>query len=224
MSAARRLVWVIAGVILIGIAAGEHLFRRQIEQRYRAAEARREQLQGELEQLRTTHERISAQLAQERQHAEALTGALAERTTQLEEAVGRLAAESRAVRELEGRLAAMGQQMDSLQGELSLALERLGGEPGAPAAVQLERVFISSGLEPGGLRGRVVSVDANWHFVVINLGWDAVKIGDTVSILRNGQVLAKARIERVQEGVAAASLLPEWEDAPIQVNDLVRVL
>ena len=59
---------------------------------------------------------------------------------------------------------------------------------------------------------------------MIDLGWDAVRIGDTVSIVRNGQLLAKARIDRVQEGVSAATLLSDWETAEIHVNDLVRVL
>ncbi len=225
MSPGRRLALIAAGIILGGVATGEHLFRRQLEHRYRAAEARREELQGDFDQLRARHERVNAQLTEQRQHAEELLGALAERTGQLEEAVGRLTVESRTVRELESRLVAMARQMDSLQGELSLAMDRVGGKSkAAPSAVQLERILISSGPQPDGLRGRVVSVDTNWHFVVINLGWDAVKIGDTVSILRNGHMLAQARIERVQEGVAAASLLPEWEDVSIQVNDLVRVL
>ena len=59
---------------------------------------------------------------------------------------------------------------------------------------------------------------------MISLGWDAVRIGDVVSIFRNDQLQAKAKIERVQEGVCAATVLPDWKTEAIQLNDLVRIL
>ena len=91
------------------------------------------------------------------------------------------------------------------------------------AAVELERVLVSSdGASP--LQGRVISVHPEWNFVVIDLGWDAVKIGDTISILRNEAVLAKAKVERVQEGVSAAAVLPEWDADGIEVNDRAQLL
>ena len=74
------------------------------------------------------------------------------------------------------------------------------------------------------LQGRVISVHPEWDFVVIDLGWDAVKIGDTVSIVRNDELLAKAKVERVQEGVCAAAVMPEWDAKTIQINDRVQLL
>ena len=73
-------------------------------------------------------------------------------------------------------------------------------------------------------QGRVISVHSEWQFVVTNLGWDAVDVGEVVSIYRQDKLLAKARIERVQERASAATLLPEWLHAEVQVNDVVRVL
>ena len=88
--------------------------------------------------------------------------------------------------------------------------------------MQLERIVVSR--TDAGLHGRVLSIDKNWNFVVVDLGWSAVGIGDTLSIYREEQLLAKARVERVQEGICAASLLPEWSTAEIRVNDQVRAL
>ncbi|MBI2495770.1 MAG: hypothetical protein HYW10_04315 [Candidatus Omnitrophica bacterium] len=61
-------------------------------------------------------------------------------------------------------------------------------------------------------------------FVIISLGWGAVRIGDTVSIFRNDRLLAHARVERVQESACAATVLPAWKAADIRANDLVHVL
>lgn len=139
--------------------------------------------------------------------------------------MAQLSEEARKTQELHARLSAIEQQSDQLQGELALALQqqKSGGGSEHASPVQLERVVVSN-AEPSALSGRVLSINRDWHFVVIDLGWDAVRIGDTVSIFRGDQLLAKARIERVQEGVCAATVLPEWETIEIRINDLVRVL
>ena len=149
---------------------------------------------------------------------------------ELEQSVGRLMEETRTVRELQMHLAAMQQQMDQLQGELAVTLQEHQGTPGQarqqqpkPAPVQLEKIVVSDAGSVG-LQGRVLSVHRDWSFVVIDLGWDAVKIGDVASVFRNEQLLAKVRVDRVQEGICAATLLPEWEHADVRVNDSVRVL
>jgi hypothetical protein len=69
-----------------------------------------------------------------------------------------------------------------------------------------------------------MSVHPDWKFIIVNLGWDHVNIGDTVSIFRNEALLGKARIERVQQEAAAATLLPEWRQAEVRVDDVVRAL
>ena len=119
----------------------------------------------------------------------------------------------------------MEQQLAQAQGELSLVLqEKKGAAADGVGGIQLERVVISTESKQAGSRGRVVSIDDDWRFVVVNLGWNIVKIGDTISIFRQDELQAKARVERVQEGVAAASLLPKWDNADVQVNDVVRFL
>ena len=225
MSRERQVLLAVLGVVLIGAAAGEHIYRRTVERRYHEAVQGRQQLELRFGEILATHEQLNSDLTSERRRSKELSEALASVRGQLEEAVGRLSQESRTVRELQMRLAAMQQHMDQLQGELALTLQE--GQGGAksekPGPVQLERVLVSDAGAPG-LQGRVVSVHRDWRFVVINLGWDAVKIGDTVSIFRNDELLAKARVERVQEGICAATLLPEWETAEVRINDLVRVL
>jgi hypothetical protein len=83
-------------------------------------------------------------------------------------------------------------------------------------------VVTQPGAAEDEARGHVLSVNPQWKFVVFDLGWDAVRIGEVVSIYRNEELLGKARVERVQEKVSAATLLPDWAKTEVRVNDIVR--
>ena len=224
----KRGYQILAILITVGsvsAAIGEHVYRRIVERRYQTAVDNRRQLELQLGEALATHEQVKRDLGQERQRSQELSQALASMRAQWEEAVGRLTAEAKTVQDLHMRLGEMQKQMGELQGELAMAMqERQGtGARSEAGLVQLERIVVSDGAAQN-LQGRVLSVDRSWNFIVIDLGWDAVRIGDIVSIFRNAQLLAKARVDRVQAVICAATVLPEWSTAEIQINDLVRAL
>ncbi len=223
MSKRRGILMAGLGLVVLGAAIGEHVYRRIIQRKYHEAVESRRQLERRFGDMLASHEQVKADLAQERQRSQGLEDALAAAQAQVEEAVARLTEETRTARALQLRLAAMQQQMDQLQGELAFTLENRHAADRESAQVQLDRIVVSSS---GGapLQGRVLSVHPEWNFVVIELGWDAVKIGETVSIFRENQLLAKARVERIQEGVCAATVLPEWKIVDVRVNDQARIL
>jgi len=225
VSRERQVLLIGLGVVIVGAGVGEHLFRRLIERRYREALEGRRVLELQFGEALANQEQLKQRLAVEQRRSKELSEALASNRGQLEEAVGRLSQASQGSRELRMRLAAMQQQMDQLQGELSLTLQerQQGAKAGEQKAVELERIIVSDAATPS-LQGRVVSIHPEWNFVVIDLGWSAVKVGDTVSIFRKEQLLAKVRVERVQEGICAASVLPDWQVSEVHVNDLARVL
>lgn len=225
MTKGQQIVAGVMGVVVIGGVALEARSRLSAERRYREAVEARQHLELQFGEVLATHDRVKTELDSERQHSKELSDALAAMRGRLEEAVGHLTAEVRKTQELQTRLSAMQRHMDQLQGELALALQRVEGSapPGEAGAVQLERIVVSD-TGAAASSGRVVSINRDWNFVVIDLGWDAVRIGDTISIFRGDQLLAKARVERVQEGICAATLLPEWQAAEIHVNDVVKIL
>lgn len=224
MRRGRSILIGIVGMGLLGAGIGEYLTRLDLERRYREVVVSRQELEMHFGQVIADHGRMTADLERERQQSRELSDALATTRAQLEETVGRLSGETRNVDELKTRLASIQQQMDQLQGELAIAIqERLVDRSPAAGGVELERIVVSSAGSPT-LQGRIISVHEDWNFVVIDLGWDAVRIGDVVSIVRDEQVLAKARVERVQQGVCTASVLPEWKSAEVRINDLVRIL
>ncbi|MBI4343312.1 MAG: hypothetical protein HY601_00665 [Candidatus Omnitrophica bacterium] len=221
----RRVLVLLAGVALAGLALMEDTGRRRAEDQLGAAVAAQQQLEARFERALASYQDLGRALAQERSLAAQLTADLARRGKELDEAMLQLADQSRVARELQGRLANVQAQTEQLQGELASSLDARASADGSTGdgSVELQRIVVTDGQQ-SGFKGRVVSVHPEWDFIVIDLGWDAVKIGETISIYRNEQLLGKARIERVQEGVCAATVLPEWSAGAIHVNDLVRVL
>ncbi len=214
-----------AGIVAIGVAAEAHLARGFLAKRYRQAVEGRRQLELQFAEFVVSHERLTDELKRGQERALELAEALASARARLDETAGLLAEETRKVRELQIHLATRDRQAEQLQGELVIALQQqeAAGDLKAPGPVQLDRIVVSS-AEESALEGRVVSVHPEWNFIVMDIGWSAVRIGDTVSVFRHEQLLAKARVERVQEGVCAATILPGWKAAEVHINDLVRLL
>ena len=225
MTTARRVLLAVLGMVVTITAVGEHLGRRLIERRYRQVLETHQQLERQVGGVLSTHKQLTNDLTAERQRTQTLTNAVAEKNAELDKTIGRLAEEAQTVRGLQQQIKVQEQQMAQLQGELAdaLHLAQVAPAAGTSAAVELERIMVSNEASPA-LQGRVISVHPEWNFVVIDLGWDAVKIGDTVSIMRNDELLAKAKVERVQEGISAAAIMPEWDTEKVQVNDRVKLL
>lgn len=215
----------VVGVILVGVAVREYASRRQADRLYRREAQARRALELQVGEMLSSHQQLQENLAREQQRSEELSGTLTSTRTELERTMARLTEETQNAKSLQAKFAAMQERMDQLQGELAVTLEQRQAETSAsaPEAVQLERVVVSREAAPD-LRGRIVSVHHDWGFVVINLGWDAVRIGDTVSIFHEDQILAKARVDRVHEGTCAATVLPDYRTDEIHVDDVARIL
>lgn len=217
-----RIVTISIGIILVGVAAEEYFARKQMETRYQTAIERQQSLETRVNEVLGSHEMLKAELVKEQYDSQKLVQAIAEKSIQLEAVTVKLSEESRIAKQLHAQLTTMQSQMDELQAELSMVIEeqpQIHAMSGSET-VELERIIISEdGLS--SMEGRVVSIHPEWSFVIVDLGWDEVKIGDTISIVRDTDLLAKARIERVREGVCAASVLPNWQIDGIEVDDVV---
>lgn len=185
----------------------------------------RRQLELRFEEALASNQRLTRDMEEREQRFQELSAAVASLRGQLEDVMGRFTQETRSGQELRMRLATRDQQIDQLQDELAMLLQAGGSaavsRPASP--VELNRIVVTN-ADAAAIHGRVISVHPDWNFLVLDLGWNAVKLGDTVSIYRDEQLLAKARIDRVQEGVCAATILPEWERTEIRINDRVRLL
>ena len=227
----------ILSVALIGVVTWGHLTRRQLERRYDALVEDRGKLELRLGEVLVAQQRLKDNFKNEQVRSQELSDTLASTRGMLQEMETRLTGESQNVRELQTRLTALQQQMEQLQGELVVMFQeqeqrqakgRTKRKPQRATTkradlIELQRIVVSGETSPA-FHGRIVSVHHDWNFVIIDLGWDMVKVGDTVSIVRDEQLLARARVDRVQEGVCAATVLPEWETESVRVNDTVQML
>jgi hypothetical protein len=222
----KKQTWAIVGFVVLALCAAGFAFARQIEHRKRL------ESEQKLSQTIQAKQLVEAKLSAEERRSQKLAEALEVKTKEVDQVAKRLEAEAKAVELLQGRLAQMEGQVSQLQAELVLSArareelaQRLPAQAGG-GLTELEKISVVVG-PIGGLNtseGKIVQVNPDWQFVVVDLGWHTVNIGDVLGIYRGDQLIAKVKVERVQEQVAAASILPEYRTAEIAVNDRVAVL
>lgn len=71
-------------------------------------------------------------------------------------------------------------------------------------------------------KGKVLAVDPQWDFVIVDLGSNdgAVERGEML-VNRDGKLVAKVRLSRVEETQSVANVLPEWKQTDVEVGDEV---
>ncbi|MBI3320262.1 MAG: hypothetical protein HYZ89_06740 [Candidatus Omnitrophica bacterium] len=222
----KKQTWALVGFVVLALCAVGFAFARQIEHRKRLT------AEHQLSQTIQAKQLVEAKLSAEARRSQKLAEALEVKTNEVDQVVKRLEEEANAVALLQGRLAATESQVSQLQAELVLsarAREELAQRMPAQAGggpTELEKIHVVVG-PLGGLHeasGKIIQVNPDWQFVVVDLGWHTVNIGDVLGIYRGEQLIAKVKVERVQEQVAAASILPEYRTAEVAVNDRVAVL
>lgn len=75
---------------------------------------------------------------------------------------------------------------------------------------------------PAGIKGKIMTVDPKWDFVVINLGKnDGLLLNGQMLVSRDGKLLAKVRIVNVQNDKAIANVMAGWKLDDIMEGDTV---
>jgi hypothetical protein len=75
---------------------------------------------------------------------------------------------------------------------------------------------------PPGLKGKVVSVDPKWDFVVLDIGGNqGVMPRGQLLVNRDGKLVAKLRIVSVDAERSIANVMPEWSQGQVMVGDTV---
>jgi len=75
---------------------------------------------------------------------------------------------------------------------------------------------------PTNLRGRVVAVQDNWGFVVLNLGRDQrVQPNAEFIVFRNNKMITKVKVRSVGENTSVAESLKGFQLSQPRVGDLI---
>ena len=91
-----------------------------------------------------------------------------------------------------------------------------------PKNIELEKIVVKSTQE---LTGKVLSLDREHGFIVVDLGNDNnLKLGDVLSVYREDQFIGKAQVEKIEEKSSAAVILSDWQNTEFKENDIVKRL
>lgn len=70
---------------------------------------------------------------------------------------------------------------------------------------------------------RIMTVNRKFNFVVLNLGLkDNLKMGDQLTVVRNGTVIAMIQVEKLYDRFAAATIVSESDKDKIEKGDQIR--
>jgi hypothetical protein len=91
-----------------------------------------------------------------------------------------------------------------------------------PADGKNEPALPSSPSVPSRGEARVIDFNKEYNFITLNLGQnDGLQNNMVVSVVREGRLVAKARVKQVREAVAAAALLPETVRSDVRAGDQI---
>ena len=91
-----------------------------------------------------------------------------------------------------------------------------------PKNIELEKIVVKSTQE---LTGKVLSLDREHGFIVVDLGNDNnLKLGDVLSVYRDNQFIGKAQVEKIEKKSSAAVILSDWQNTEFKENDTVKRL
>ena len=75
---------------------------------------------------------------------------------------------------------------------------------------------------PAGTKGKIVAVDPKYDFVVIDIGANQQLVpGARMLVNRDGRLVAKVQITRVEPNRAIANIMPEWKQDDVLEGDQV---
>lgn len=198
--------------------------------------------EGLREELKQENAKIKEQLDQEKKTNTELQEKLAkgaEIEQKIAELEGRLQTETDAKRALEERIKGFEDRNKELEENLNRLkqLEATGGK--APVAekasivqeeVELEKIVIApevqapAAVSPPAPEGRILTVDVETEFVVVNLGSNHnMAVDKILSVYRADNYLGDIKITRVQPEMSAADFIPPFSSRQAQKNDRVVV-
>lgn len=147
----------------------------------------------------------------------------------INEELGNFVLAKREVAQLSGKVETLEGDLDQAQRELTTTQDRLA--KAAQRILQLEQLagVESSGGIPGleedavppMLEGRVLSVDSNYNYVILDLGARDVEDNTELLIARDDKLIAKVRVAKVLNRFSVADILPSAMLGTVRVDDRV---
>lgn len=196
------------------------------EKAKRTIEVKLDHAQLEVIQLKDQAMILSEQLAQEKKNYLAALEETENKDIQIKELQSNLTNEKKQGTSLANTLAQLRESYDSLEERLKEAklkvdeYERQLVKSGLRKGVSLKRIVVRPSKE---LEGKVLVVNNEFHFVVIDLGRkDGVSVGNEFVIYQGSEVIGKVQVEKVYDAMSTASILPGSQEHKIIEDSTVK--
>jgi len=180
------------------------------------------------DQLKEEAKRLSQDLEKQKKEARAALAKLKDGmskieklSTALEEQKTKMENLMQATKSLESQNKELGVQLFQIRlAKQALENKILMGESGA---VQLEKIVVRRATQE--IEGRILVVNDEFNFVVLDLGEDSgIEAGTILTVTREGAVLGKVEVENVYEDMSSAIILPQWQKGSFMEDDNVEIL
>lgn len=183
----------------------------------------REEMRGETVTLR---ENLEKEISLKKEISDQLVKAKADYEKRVKEMEDKLRQEVVRSTELEVEMQKL-KELDSLKANSDSASNETGDASSDNVAtdispsIDLDQIVV---LPEDNSQGRVLSVDVETEFVIINLGRkNGIEEGQFLSIYRGSDYLGDVKVTRVQKEMSAADLIPPFSSKLVRHNDQVVI-
>ncbi|MBI3322115.1 MAG: hypothetical protein HYZ94_00340 [Candidatus Omnitrophica bacterium] len=217
--------------------------KQALEDQLNESGNRAKAIADELAQEKRAREALTSELADVREESDESRGQLDRERKEKLVLTEELAKAKQSYQALSNELTTLRQAKEALEKRVKEMLaarakeaEKIVVTPpaGAAASPSTPRAFNPSPISPsvsaapsasGSLGGKVLVVNREFNFVVANLGSkDGIRAGSRYEILRSGQRVATAEVEKVYDNMSAANLLGETKKQDVKEGDEVRLI
>jgi predicted RNase H-like nuclease (RuvC/YqgF family) len=189
---------------------------------------RYEELQNtkaDLETTRTELDKTTKELATTKTELSTAQAKVTELTDSLAQKEAEVAQAKSQIDQLQQDKTALQGQIDDLNNQLVKAEEEMRDLQDQVATLdKIVKESMGTGPRPLplGLTGKIAVVNADWNFVVLDIGSDSGLVRDAQMLVhRADKLIGKVKITNVQKSMAIAEIMMDWEQAPIREGDYV---
>jgi chromosome segregation ATPase len=132
-------------------------------------------------------------------------------------------------------VAQLGEKVDKLEDDLDRAQKELTTTQDqlAKATTRIEQLMRDAGIEVEGvptnftgdptvaIKGKVLSVDNEYNYVIVDLGARYVDDNTELLVARDDKLVARIRVAKVLSRISVADILPSAMQGTVQADDLV---
>jgi peptidoglycan hydrolase CwlO-like protein len=183
------------------------------------------QTKDELAQTREELAATKTQLEQARLQITQLTDQLAQKEAELAQARSEIDQLKQEKAGLETQIAQLNTEIKTRDDKIADMTDRITGlnqEVQELQAIVYGPDAIKLGFVPKGLTGRILVVNQDWNFVVLNIGSnDRLVSGAPMLIYRDDKLVGKVLVTACTKTLSIAEVQKDWTQSPVQEGDFV---